>query len=659
MRPRIVISALSSLACLAACEATPVVDEPHDEASHAAGLTLTASTTTATDAPLCADPPASTTPVNDVLPAEPTMGAALDGQRLRFAGKTVDRAAVRISFEERDTSRQTPSLEEVVAGRTVLLTREPVRVRDDGKRIYVSSNGKALADVELRVTYGFGVDSATGRRGLGLAALDVVPAGGGDALDHHVPAGLGYAATPGSCQEQALVQFGPFPWDMPALKWPTIQGCSESRCVRIALSWLRLHHNAWRATQMMAFLASKSDAEKSFYWTRPGTDADGNAVSLRSSPEYWYGSWDKDRYLAVKEAIGDLWTIVREAKTGTTNLRLQCPNQATNPGNVCFTAHPLGHHFVKGWINFCSEAFTEDGCNSSISDTVDEVMHHEPLHHVFVHLDGIKALTDHKTHGHGNTCLSDLKTEPIYCESMVRHMATTGSCNHRDKGVTTVDAHAQFVRAIGTMVRAGDMTHWPMPADPTPHPPDCVGPLGCLCDEVPWDGVPDGDATDHTYCEDDEQGPATCQKTKFNASETVGICTSCADKRGPGCPCDDLSEPCDVGFCWGDDTGNGGSTGTCWNDPPPSWACLADCEALLGNGAFCMHDHPDHARCVPVGTSLPEASNCWWDGGHMDPQELACTTAPECGVAAGVTCQQLGYPDYFVCDGTLRCVPQP
>ena len=114
-------------------------------------------------------------------------------------------------------------------------------------------------------------------------------------------------------------------------------------------------------------------------------------------------------------------------------------------------------------------------------------------------------------------------------------------------------------------------------------------------------------------------------------------------------------------LCWGDDTGGlAMAPGTCWKDPPPSWGCLADCKALLGNGALCMTNHSDGVLCVPTGTTLPEASNCWWDGGHMDPQAMACTMTPECGPAAPghASCEDLRYPDYFVRDQSSRCVAQ-
>jgi hypothetical protein len=208
------------------------------------------------------------------------------------------------------------------------------------------------------------------------------------------------------------------------------------------------------------------------------------------------------------------------------------------------------------------------------------------------------------------------------------------------------------------MVDAGTMTHWPKLGDPTPQPPECTGEIGCLCEATNGWEAPDGDYAADQYCPDND-GLAECMTTTFNASSEVGICTLCDEWRGPGCPCNDVGEPCDQGSCWGDDTGGpSNATGTCYvDDNLPAFGCLADCEALLGNGAFCMHDHPDHARCVPVGTTLPEASNCWWFVGHMDPQTLSCTSEEEC--VNDSDCHDLGYPIYFDCDASLRCVPNP
>jgi hypothetical protein len=53
-------------------------------------------------------------------------------------------------------------------------------------------------------------------------------------------------------------------------------------------------------------------------------------------------------------------------------------------------------------------------------------------------------------------------------------------------------------------------------------------------------------------------------------------------------------------------------------------------------------------------SSPSPAADYWWDGGHMDPDTLACTHEPECG--SDLSCEDLGYPSYYVCDGTQRCV---
>lgn len=185
-----------------------------------------------------------------------------------------------------------------------------------------------------------------------------------------------------------------------------------------------------------------------------------------------------------------------------------------------------------------------------------------------------------------------------------------------------------------------------------PSAPSCVGGEGCLYETVGFGDAPNGDFADDTFCDDGLQ----CQATSIGGT-TYGICGNCADERGAGCACDDgaTNQHCAPGLqCWDMDPTLPSNQGVCYGDEAPSFACLEDCELVAGNGAFCMHDHPGRARCVPYGTTLPEAYNCWQDGGHMDPQELSCTTSAQCFQASD--CHALGYPFHFFCDGTLRCV---
>ena len=493
---------------------------------------------------------------------------------------------------------------------------------------------------------------------------------------------LGKADAPGSCLEQALNGFGPLPADMPAVKWPEMNWCTDSECPKVKLAWLRTHHSAWRLAQMFEFMNDLGEAQRSFAWGQPGVDASGEAGHPMTSPSYWFGGYDAGRFATTLDVVRKYWKVVREAETGGIDIRLQCPRAGEQDANPCVSVpllsdkSPGATHWVKGYINICQEAFSGD-TNNEIQTRVDNGMVHEPLHHLFGKQDGVlKALTDTKFHAHGVGCGLTPKSETFYFngidegidDTQLAHLreyeASNGStCSHRNKLVLTVDSYAQFARAVGTLVKGGQIVSWPKWGDPTPHPPECTGDIGCLCDPVPAQGAPDGDYSPTKYCFDTEAEPTVCMETTFNASETVGICTNCADVRGPGCACNEVTQPCDVGFCWGEDTGPGNVDGTCYRDPPPDWACLANCEYLMGSGASCMHDHPDGARCVPYGVGLPDAYACWMDdGGYINPN--GDCDMYECGhpdsSPAYASCQDLGYPGTFVCDqGAFRCMPNP
>lgn len=615
------------------------------------------------------DPPEPTPSVADQLAlhtASETLGDALasNGLQVQFevppAPARADRLEVRFALEEEDPDGRLSYLDRTFAGQRVRVQTARI-LRPPTGLIVLSTAGAPLRDFELAVTYQ--TQDVRGVPHFAATEFAVLSATSGAQAAHASGPGA-YAPTPGTCIEEAILRFGAFPAGMPPVKWPLFEGCNWSKCSDAALGWLEVHHNVWRASQMISVLDGMHPAQRSYFWGRPGRDANDAPVSLRSSPEHWYGSFDADRYSAIREVVNDFRGIMSSAKTGGIKVRLSCPSYASNPGNVCFNSNAMAHHWVKGWINLCDSAFTDTNCNAdNVGDGVARSLHHEPLHHVFTHLNGAKALMDTKSHWHGGSCLSNPMTAPMYCESEnapnnIEHFVAAGNaCGHLDKLATSVDAHALFIQTIGDMVRDGTMTHWPALTAPTPTPPNCFGSPGCQCEATdPWT-PPDGDHAINLQCPDND-GLSVCMRTTFNASDTVGICTLCDEHRGPGCPCNDLSSPCDDGFCFGDDTqGNASATGTCYDTPPPAWGCLADCEMLLGNGAFCMNHHPGGARCVPQGTSTSEAHNCWNSGGHMDPQELACTLQSEC--ISNQACQALGYPVYFVCDGTLRCIPQP
>ena len=152
--------------------------------------------------------------------------------------------------------------------------------------------------------------------------------------------------------------------------------------------------------------------------------------------------------------------------------------------------------------------------------------------------------------------------------------------------------------------------------------------------------------------------------TKFNASDTVGICTKCDNFRGGGCECD-TNRPCDKGDCFGDLTSNGKlGVGHCYESPPPAWACLADCKSLYNSDvARCYYDHPSgKARCIDgLICEEIEESGCYdqgkvcFDGSCI----TECVTTDNCRYDGLPNELDLDYPSYFTCSQQLFCTPTP
>jgi hypothetical protein len=521
-----------------------------------------------------------------------------------------------------------------------------------------------LSEYEIATTY-----RVISSRELAIDDITLVHASTGAAVGH--AAGAGHiTAVPGSCEEQAVVRFGLIPVGMPSFKWPTNEGCDDTRCVDTRLAYMQAVHATWRMVQMMDIVASYPEVSRSWAWGRPAVDEHGDSAGNRTRPRHVFGPYSSERFGVIRELYQEHLVVLRQARMDGIDLRLKCPEANEQSGNWCFTTGTLAHHVAKGWVNVCPETWDrlDDDFASDAEGRAawfDHIVGHELYHHHYVNIPGVgwKMVKDFE-YMYAYWDFSPFDTNLTHLADYVNGQGE--SCGHRNVALRNVDTYNTIARIIGRGVWKRDIWSWPMPAEPTPHAPACVGDIGCLCEDVDTGGYntpPDGDFQEDTYCVDLD-GQVECMTTTFNASETVGICTRCEDTRGPGCPCRDGHTPCDVGTCWGDDTGGTNSSwGQCFVDPP-HFACLADCEELLGPGAFCLTDHPDHARCVPVATGLPEASNCWWDEGHMDPQTLACTSTPECGPGAPPlpgydtppTCQDLRYPPYFVCDASQRCV---
>ncbi len=460
------------------------------------------------------------------------------------------------------------------------------------------------------------------------------------------------APKPGTaCLDLALHHFQLYGYvlpDMPAVNWPNTECGNKTECVAANRAWIRAHYYTWIAQLMINFIAAEENSDKrAWLWSRPGINAQGNPITEKSSLEYWFGPYNNKRFWAVKDGLDELWDVFKHAKSGSYNIDLRCPD-VMGAGNVCFTKKPGAHHIVRGNVDLC-DAFFDD---RPYYDQA-RIMAHELLHHLWVDWGDVwVAIQDKHYHGHGSACIGSPDSSAAYGESKIRHLATYlngygKSCGHRSRNVRNNDTYAYFILWAGELVYNGSMTQWPHPAEPTPHPPQCVGDENCLCEpEETWPAnepfVPDGDYSPDLYCWDGD-GEMTCRATKFGAT-TEGICKRCDDVRGPGCVCDN-GHPCDVGSCYGDDTFNGG-TGYCFKEPPPGWACLADCSRLLNDdNAWCYADYPTgEARCMDYLCTEPEAYNCNLEGKVCRYGECVF----ECQDDAG--CAQKGYPGYFHCN---------
>ena len=425
------------------------------------------------------------------------------------------------------------------------------------------------------------------------------------------------APDPGtSCRARANYEFyreGMVLPSMPDVNFPNQPCQSRGRCIETTKAWLRTHYNVYIARLVIHHIAKQDHVEKRKYlWRQPGV-RNGVKLGEETSPEYWFGPYSENRFRAVKEGIDDLWNILRTNKTGGINVSLECPTELQEPNNVCFSAKPAAHHWVKGHIDLCPVFY--DAERSDYDKT--RLMTHELMHHLWVKYGDIwVAIQDKHYHGHGLGCGLDPGSESHYGEDKILHLANyrnskNNDCGHLARNVRNNDTYAYFITTMGDKVYRGRMTQWPAPADPTPQPPKCVGDEGCLCsDEETWHLAgyfePDGDYSPEQWC-DDHDGEMTCMATKFGAT-TKGICTKCDEVRGAGCECD-AGRPCDKGSCFGDETFNGG-VGRCFEDPP-AWACLADCERLLNDDhAWCYAGYPTgQARCMD---NLSNRVNALW-----------------------------------------------
>ncbi|UJR78514.1 hypothetical protein [Sandaracinus amylolyticus] len=480
------------------------------------------------------------------------------------------------------------------------------------------------------------------------------------------PVGPPSRTLPPGCLTTAFQGLAPqIPRDMPPIRLPVLTGCEDlTRCSQIRAAWARAHIETFWAYLLVEWLETRSFADREFAWGAQGRDVHGELTAPTVAPEWWYGEYDTGRFERVHEGVEDVWRVFRTMKHGRQTVRLYCPPAGET--NVCnIGSPPSAHHFDRGELNICTRFFTEHDADSRI-----RLMIHEPLHWMFV---GGVALLDTHTHGHGSNCLTDVaEPQPIYGAEAAHELATYvalngNDCLHRDIASRAVDVYAQMIHHFGRAVRTREMVRWPSSGDPPPAPCDVAGEEGCICDQVPSTGAPDGDYLPTQFCPDHE-GEMTCVTTTFSASTTVGVCTRCqpagdgGNNRPAGCECES-DEQCAIGLsCYGADTQGGGGLGHCYRDDrgPPDFACVADCRRLFNDPqAVCIHDYPGGARCFELACDDPDAfAPCYENGTGVcrtacDPEGNDCETGCGSECVTDAQCDERGYPAGYSCVGAV------
>lgn len=521
----------------------------------------------------------------------------------------------------------------------------------------------------------------------------------------------GLAQPPSNCVEEAYIRFGPLPHDFPnPIVQPKIAGfpggndpgeCSWGQCSDLFLSHLRSIHGLWRLGQIFKIMENMGHDQRRWAWGRPGGHLDwkGDLESLGdwTKPEFYWGAYDEDRFEAIAGFIHTHLTNLKNADIDDAELQWTCGG----PGLCDGSNHYKAMTWPRGDTTFCSEMWDywdAATCQPRKIDGIARLVLHESMHLRKVDYGGYSAYIGdlHMHHHNPTSCVvttnswfrdygspscsagwanafSGSSDHGIYeLAHYYNQDAPPDQCGHRHDATQNIDTYVAFAEITDIKVRTEGFKYWPLPVPSVPAP-TCEGTPGCLCDDVGLDDAPDGDFAIDKFCDNNQSSEyiphLVCRAEEFQG-QSVGICEDCDEvgNRGPGCPCNDVQFPCNVGECWGDDTGGlASAVGTCFDTsaPPhqaPTWACLADCEHLLGQGAWCAWNHDDRARCIPGGVGLPDAVNCWNSGSWIEPNTLECAPVGvhECGNSS--ECQDVwGYPQPYGCvlsdEGWKRCVP--
>jgi len=248
-----------------------------------------------------------------------------------------------------------------------------------------------------------------------------------------------------------------FPIDMPAINYPEFIGCNAADKKKVQEAWAYAHFSAWRAQQLINYIASQKDKEE--LWNQGYVASD---KSQNWSPRAWFGSFkdSRFRFQYIHEAVNKVWNDRFLGKKY--NFKVKCREKDNDGAHPCYIKDKAGNyqysanHILLGTINFCPVFFDEQDSVRARAHTV--------IHEIF-HWLSAKGLyvTDTHTHSDKDGAICKTKTEKMYGATDAMHMATSEGCVgnstlHREMAARNNDNYAYFIQRVGNAIWDGKLT---------------------------------------------------------------------------------------------------------------------------------------------------------------------------------------------------------
>lgn len=280
-----------------------------------------------------------------------------------------------------------------------------------------------------------------------------------------------------------------------AVSFPRLSSCTIDECAKTRAAWLRATHDLYRVRQMLDFVAASPPEQRSFLWEQEGGTESGERLMSYESEDvgpntalaFYFGPYADYRLDAIRTAYSRLWRVFQEHEVGAFELDIECTPDG--PGDVCNTTRPGGHHAVKSNMKLCDKAYE----TKSQAFDVPRLVLHEAMHHMFVpwkdKVGRLSPVMDTHTHGHGALCAGKLVTDKGYGLKKIKHLAQYENsrgddCWHHNFAFRNNDTYAYAAATIGTYIRFGFLTRWPLQQPPEPEsgnypdPPCGAGGIG-------------------------------------------------------------------------------------------------------------------------------------------------------------------------------------